>query len=316
MLLPIDFLHQIVDSSDIKRDQPPTEDEKMRKEMATKKSIYEEVTDRIIEAIETEGILPWRKSWTSYGGDGLPRNFTSMKTYRGINLFLLMMSHHSAPYWLTYKQAQALGGTVRKGEKGTRIIFWSKTKKEDLSGKEQEVFFAKTYTVFNVLQCEGIENPEEEKPELKEHEKIDICESIVRGYDNPPEFRTGGDQPYYSLLQDYIQMPVMGAFDSAQEYYATLFHECVHSTGHKKRLARIMPERVGSNSGGSYGKEELVAELGAAYLCAKASISQVTEDNSASYLNGWIKLLKGNSRLIVDAASASQKAVDYILGDR
>ena len=285
--------------------------------MVVKKNTYEIVTDKIIEAIENDNVLPWQKPWTSYLDSGsLPMNYITKKPYRGINIFLLALTPYSSPYWLTFKQAKQANGWIRKGEKATPIVFWSLAEKKDKeTGEIQKYCFAKTYSVFNICQCENIEIPELKEVNFTEHEQVERCEALINGFNGRPSIEEKEDRAYYSPARDHINMPLNGSFNSKEEWYSTLFHECIHSTGHQDRLNRKSIAGVNFFGSHDYSKEELIAELGASFLCAETGISNAaTEQNSVAYLSNWLKALKGDSRLILDAAAAAQKAVDHILG--
>ena len=281
-------------------------------------NIYEVITNQIIEAIESKKVLPWKRPWKQYSdGAAIPRNLCSKKAYRGINAFLLALQPVSSSYWVTFKQARALKGSVRKGEKGTPILYWSIAEKEEKeekeTGKKERYCFARFYTVFNIEQCTGIKAPKEEEITLCDTVKIERCESIIEGYTDKPEIKEGRDQAFYSPAQDLINMPLKGSFEKSEHFYATLFHELGHSTGHKSRLNRNEISERAFFGSSDYSKEELVAEMAASFLAAESGISPVTFEESVSYLDGWLKILKANSRLIVDAAASAQKAVDWIL---
>jgi antirestriction protein ArdC len=272
-------------------------------------SVYEIVTSRILAELE-KGEIPWRKPWRTLP----PANLISKKPYRGINVFLLALAGYGSQYWLTYRQAQALGGNVRKGEHGTKIVFWKfdtfETETADGETEERKSAFLRYYTVFNLEQTEGLKALLALPPAFP----IESAEEIVKGMPNPPAFEQDA-QAAYIPSRDTVTMPSRTAFESQAEYYSTLFHELTHSTGHAKRLAREgfdTPQKFGSES---YSKEELIAEMGSAMLCGIAGIGQATISNSAAYLQSWIKRLKADSRLVVSAASAAQKAADYIRGE-
>jgi antirestriction protein ArdC len=271
-------------------------------------SVYDIITSRIVEELE-RGVVPWRKPWRTL----LPANLVSKKPYRGINVFLLAMQGYGSQYWLTYRQAQALGGNVRRGEHGTKIVFWKfdtyETETADGDTEERKSAFLRYYTVFNLEQTEGLKALLALPPAFP----IQSAEEIVKGMPNPPAFEQDA-QAAYIPSRDVVTMPSRTAFESQAEYYSTLFHELTHSTGHAKRLAREgfdTPQQFGSDS---YSREELIAEMGAAMLCGVAGISPATVTNSAAYVQSWINRLRGDSRLLVSAASAAQKAADYILG--
>jgi len=272
-------------------------------------SVYEIVTSRILAELE-KGQVPWRKPWRTLP----PANLISKKPYRGINVFLLALAGYGSQDWLTYRQAQALGGNVRKGEHGTKIVFWKfdtyETETADGGPEERKSAFLRYYTVFNLEQTEGLKA----LLALPPASPIESAQVIVRGMPNPPPFKQDF-QAAYIPSRDVVTMPSRTAFESQAEYYSTLFHELTHSTGHAKRLAREgfdTPQKFGSES---YSREELIAEMGGAMLCGVAGIEQSTLANSAAYLKSWIERLKSDSRLVVSAASAAQKAADYIRGE-
>jgi antirestriction protein ArdC len=266
------------------------------------------VTDKILAALD-KGEIPWRKPWVT----GLPCNLVSKAPYQGINLFLLALSGYKSRYWLTYKQAVAKGGNVRKSEKGTAIIFWSFPKFKSLNKLNNEfetktVPILKYYTVFNLEQCEGIEAPVENVLDFVPVEK---CEEILKNFKGAPVVTHGGDRACYSPTLDTINMPHKENFKSIAGYYSTLFHENVHSTGHKSRLDRDLTGMFGNHD---YSFEELVAELGAGMLAAHAGIEAETLDNSAAYIQSWIKKLSNDKKMIIKAAGKAKKAVSLILG--
>ena len=285
---------------------------------------YEAVTARIIESLKA-GIIPWAKPWKGNGSNGpFPRNFRTGAPYRGANILILWSSSYTSPYWLTYKQAQELGGNVRKGEKGTQILFWKvgkrdendtkPTEAENKDEKDRKTFFCRQYTVFNVEQCDGLKAPEAiaTLPEVPQDER---CEAIVTGWAERPRLELDNaheGRAYYRPRTDSVHMPTRNRFIDGPHYYATLFHELIHSTGHESRLNRTFGAKFGDDL---YSKEELVAEVGSSFLCAIAGITnERTEQNATAYIQNWIEALKGDSRLVITAASAAQKAADAIVG--
>jgi antirestriction protein ArdC len=285
--------------------------------------IYQTVTDRILASLKV-GVIPWEKPWKTplYAGGQFPRNFYTGKPYRGINVLLLWSSEYSSPFWLTFKQAQALNGTVRKGEHGTPIIFYKQLPEcvkgdEDTTGKDDRVPFVLChYTVFNVEQCDGLTLPEISQPTIApEIDEDELCESIVTGWENRPALYLNSPteyRAYYRPATDSVHMPARSSFVDAPHYYSTFFHELVHSTGHESRLNRTFGDRFGDEL---YSKEELVAEMGAAFLCAIAGIgNEHTDRNTAAYIQNWIAKLEEDNRLIVHAAANAQRAVDLIFG--
>lgn len=276
-------------------------------------NVYEIVTNRMLEEMK-KGIIPWKQPWV--GGE--PKNLVSKKSYRGINVFLLPRTYSSA-WWISYKQAQSLGGQVKKGEKGYPVVFWKTNKVEEEdeeTGKTKTKTFPilRYYTVFNIGQCEGIENPDIRH--YNDFEKIRTCEMIVGNMPVPPPILFQEQRAYYNSNSDTVNMPKPESFTSKEHYYSTLFHELTHSTGHKSRLDRFTQEHDNQIFGSSsYSKEELTAELGAAMLAAVAQIdnSALTE-NSTAYLQNWMKKFGEDQRLLVQAAAKAQKSCDFILG--
>jgi len=268
---------------------------------------YQDVTDRILAKMDDGELPPWCRTWTTAGA---PKNLSSGKAYRGINVFLLLLQPFSSPYWVTFKQAKDKGGSVRKGEKGTRILFWKILNKEK-EGKETSFPLLRTYTVFNTDQCEGLDVPAVEGCSNSD-DPIPDCEAIVAGYPLPRPERQKG-KPSYAPFLDTVRMPRMDEFTGAEEYYSTLFHELAHSTGHVDRLDRDLM-KVPEFGSADYSREELVAEFSASFLCAAGGISPRTIDNQAAYLAGWRKKLKADPKMVIYAAQRAQKAAEYILG--
>ena len=285
-------------------------------------NVYEIITERILAEIE-RGTLPWNKPWKSALGEE-PANLVSKKGYRGINRFLLGHLSFERPYYVTYKQATDLGGNVRKGEKGTPVIFWKQSQytKEDAQGIEQteNSFVLRYYMVFNVSQCEGIDRHLPMLPSLDTSmstiQPLEAAEQIVSRYATCPTLNhVRGDRAYYQPSTDTVVLPETSQFSSQSEYYSTVFHELTHSTGHASRLNRPTLTDMTFFGSANYSKEELVAEMGAAFLCGEAGIeNEAALKNSASYLDGWRKKLKMDSKIVIQAAGQAQKAADYILG--
>ena len=283
--------------------------------------IYAIVTEKIINLLES-GIVPWRRPWTS---TGMPRNLVSKKLYRGVNFFLLSASKYVSPFWLTIRQANELGGHVRKGEESTVVVFWkvddAKQSTEDLDneqtdGKTRRRFLFRYYRVFNLEQCELPQTLLDKLPktETHEHDPIERAERIIADMPNRPEIQYTGSKAFYSSLTDRITLPPRELFTSAEEFYATSLHETVHSTGAKARLAREGITEAAAFGSATYSKEELIAEMGSAYLCAEAGISNAVIQNQAAYVAGWLKKLRDDRRLVILAAAQGQHAADYILG--
>src|SRR6516164_1421584 len=272
-------------------------------------SVYEIITSQILAELE-RGEVPWRKPWRILP----PANLITKKPYRGINVFLLGFAGYGSQYWLTFNQAKQLAGNVRGGDHGTKIVSWTfdtyETETADGETEKRKSAFLRYYTVFNLEQTEGLRALLALPPAFP----IQSAEEIVKGMPNPPAFEQDF-QAAYIPSRDVVTMPSRTAFESQAEYYSTLFRELTHSTRHAKRLAREgfdTPQRFGSEA---YSREELIAEMGSAMLCGVAGIEQNTLANSAAYLKTWIARLKADSKLIISAASAAQKAADYIRGE-
>src|SRR5208282_497251 len=286
----------------------------MSVEFPAKKSAYQQAADSLIAQLEA-GTVPWRKPWTSAG---MPRNLVSQKEYRGINVFLLAMQNRVSPYWLTFNQANKLGGSIMKGEKGTCItVFKPQPRfKKNAEGNEERKWggYFGSAVVFNLMQC---------TPELAEKlglnkpaapiEDLPAAEAIWANYTNRPAYHDA-DKAFYRPSTDSIHMPLRTAFKEQREFYSTLFHEMVHSTGAVKRLNRDGISKLDTFGSEQYSAEELIAEFGSAMLCAVAGIQPTVVENQAAYIKTWLQRLKGgdNSKLLIQAISAAQKACDYI----
>lgn len=281
-------------------------------------NVYQIITERIVKLLGA-GVIPWKKPWDSTLG--APRNFATKKFYRGINVFLLSNHPFKSPYWMTFLQITGLGGSVKAGAKATPVIFWKLLKQGptpigvNADGDEQvggdTIPLLRYYNVFNVEQTNGITVPEES---TRIFNPIEECEKIVSAMPNRPTIQHNGNKAFYSPPKDFVNMPAQEAFNSPEEYYSTMFHELTHSTGHESRLSRpgvTDPQRFGETN---YSKEELVAEMGAAFLCGTSGIENRTIGNSAAYISSWLKCLEDDNKLVVHAAAQAQRAADYILG--
>lgn len=284
--------------------------------------IYQTVTDKLISMLET-GCAPWRSPILGRKvGGSFPKNLASGKEYRGVNVFLLavtaMSAGYESSYWMSYNQAKERGGQVRKGEKSSMVVFWKPFEvKDKATGEKKKAFILRYYNVFNVAQIEGVEAPDVAKFEPVAFSPNDVAEKIVAGYKNPPTMANdGGGQAYYRPSDDSVHMPIRERVASSDEYYSVLFHELSHSTGHATRLSRTLDGAAAAFGSSNYGKEELIAEMSAAFLCGHSGILPSTIDNNAAYLAGWIKTLKGDKRLVVAAAGAAQRSADWIMGNR
>lgn len=291
--------------------------------MAARPDVYTQITQRIIDSLEA-GVVPWRRPWRDATR---PRNIAG-RPYRGINALLLGLAPYESPHWLTFRQAKNLGGSVRKGERGTQVVLWKPVKRRDADAPdtstggetrdERGYLLVRTYTVFNTDQCDL---PDGTVPEIDTPEPvptIDACEQIVAAMPDPPAIRHGGDRAAYSPLSDAIRMPQRDMFTSADHYYATLFHELGHATGHRRRLNRtpIGDSTLPAFGTPEYAAEELVAEISAAFVSGAAGLDPSLLDASASYLASWLTALRNDKRLILVAAGRAQHAADWILDRR
>jgi len=277
-------------------------------------SVYQLITDRITALLE-KGVVPWHQPWQCAAQT--PRNFVSGKPYRGINILLLHSMGYASPFWLTFKQAESLSGYVKRGEKGSPVVFWKWLETEDKeTGETERIPLLRYYSVFNIAQCGGIEIPATSQP-TQEHTPVETAEQIIAGMPKRPEIKTGLAKAFYSPVADFVGMPTPEQFGKAEEYYSVLFHELTHATGHETRLNRKGVSRtegtVAAFGSDPYAKEELVAEMGAAFLCGQAGIADRTVDTSAAYVFSWLQRLKNDTKLVVQAAAQAQKAADYIL---
>jgi antirestriction protein ArdC len=275
-----------------------------------KKTVHEIITEQFLSKLK-EGEVPWQKPWKLLGER--PTNLKTKNTYKGVNILLLLMENRSKNFWGSYKQWGSMGANVKAGESGTKVIFWKWLNEDDPLKKKFPML--RYYTVFNIDQVENLDPkyiPAEE--ELPEFVPIDKASEIFHGMPKRPQISMGGDRAYYRPSTDEVQLPLEKQFHTPEEFYSTAFHELVHSTGHQNRLDR--KEVAESDHFGSdpYAKEELVAELGASFLCSECNILERTFDNSAGYLSSWIKQLEKNPKWIISASSKAEKASNFILG--
>ncbi len=274
----------------------------------TQVDVYKEVTDRMIAQLE-EGVSPWRKPWASL----MPRSMSTGKAYRGMNIFLLSAREgEGGNWWGTYKQIAERGGRVRKGEKSSLVVYW-KFGKSEKDGVEKGYAFCRHFSVFNATQAEWPDGmPEKFKATTNDHNPIVEAQAIWEGYKSRPSLIHGGDRACYSPSEDRVRMPELNAFESPEAYYSTLFHEATHSTGHADRLNRESVTNPISFGSHTYGMEELIAEMGSAFLMAHCGIESQFEA-SAAYLGSWIKTIRESPKMVIQAAGKAQRAADLIL---
>lgn len=294
--------------------------------MKANDKIFEMVTDRIIKEME-QGIVPWQKPWNGTG-----MGCVSHMTGRPYSLINQMLLGFRAGEWLTFNQCKAEGGSVKAGEKGSFVVFWqtSWTKKvtvEDEDGNEVEKKVVvdghpmlKYYTVFHIDQCEGIKPKHEKETTKYENDPIDEAENVVGLYFGRETCRLdvrNSDKAFYSKSMDEVVVPTMEQYEVVEEYYSTLFHEMVHSTGHKDRLDRDTLTKSAAFGSDVYSREELVAEMGSAFMMAKLGISnEKAFKNSVGYLQGWLKALQDDKKMLVVAAGRAEAAVNFILNGK
>jgi antirestriction protein ArdC len=285
--------------------------------------VYQIITDLIIEKLE-QGVIPWRKPWNDYGP---AVNYLSRKSYRGINQ-LILNGLHVRPFYLTFKQAKDLGGRIKKGSKSIPVTYWNfvyrdKETNRKLSTEEAKKFparqvvktaFLKYYRVFNI---DDVLQVTFDIPELNpacENYSIDSCDSILFEMKDRPEIRHERNEAFYQPIHDYINMPPIEHFNTSELFYSILFHELIHATGHPKRLNRFEGNEVNAFNSSNYSKEELTAEIGAAFLNGHTGIlNDATLEDSSGYIQGWLSKLKNDKKFIIEASAKAQKAVDYIL---
>ena len=312
---------------------------------ANKQSIYERISEAIIKKIDSSEELFWRKPFGGVNADGefiLPRNYGTKKPYRGFNMFSLYLVKDEAGYssseFLTYKQAEAMGGQVRKGEEGSPVIFYTKslyrhnvTKKTisaaawerlpaSLQDQYESSWTLRAFTVFNMDQIDGIEYTPDAPVVLNDFEQIEACEAVIENMPNkPPIIHKGLSEAYYTPAYDKVTMPVKKAFDKPQFYYSVLYHELVHATGSENRLNREEKKKRKAWGDSFYAYEELIAEMGAAYLCGCTGIEYHTLDNSAAYIKSWKSQVKNylaqDPQFFTTVCGFAQKAADYMLYD-
>ena len=286
-----------------------------------KLDVYTRVTHKILADLE-QGVRPWAKPWNSEHAAGRivrPLRHNG-KPYQGMNILLLwgsaMEQGFTCPTWMTFKQAQELGAHVRKGEKGSLVVYadtFRKTETDEETGEDMEktIPFMKGYAVFNCEQIEGLPahyTAQPEQPAIAEEARNQALERFFANTGGT--IRHGGDRAFYSVTSDHVQMPPFHAFKDPESYYGTLAHEMTHWTRHPSRLDRDFGRKAWGDEG--YAKEELVAELGAAFLCADLGITPEVREDHAAYIASWLKVLKNDKRFIFSAAAHAQRAADHL----
>lgn len=289
--------------------------------MKTTMDVYTRITDKIVADLE-KGERPWMKPWNAEHAAGKitrPLRFNGLP-YSGINVMMLWMEAeekgYTAPIWMTFKQAQELGGHVKKGEHGSLVVYANtiiKLEPDEKTGEDVEhtIPFMKGYTVFNVEQIDNLPShyyAKAETPTLSAEERDSRLEAFFAA--TKADIRHGGNRAFYAKEPDYVQMPPFEFFKDKESYYATLGHEVTHWTRHPKRLDRDLGRKSWGDEG--YAMEELVAELGSAYLCADLGITPEVRDDHTAYIASWLKVLKNDKRAIFSAAAHAQRAADFL----
>lgn len=281
---------------------------------------YDRVTERILELLD-KGVCPWRRPWSTNSVP--PQNFATRRHYSGTNFFLLSCTGYQSPYFMTFRQVQELDGNVKKGSHGFPVVYWGtmdseaktkQSKEPSVEGKEtgtKAIPFLRSYTVFNAAQIEGVQFPDPTGIPVVPFNPIERAEEIVTGWKDGPKVEMGMSHACYDVTSDVIHLPPPEDFDRPESYYCTRFHEMAHATGAPHRLNRTMLNKYGS---AEYSREELVAEMSSAFLCAKCGIDNVVIESQAAYLQGWMKALRSDPKLIVTAAGHAQRAVNLIQG--
>jgi antirestriction protein ArdC len=289
--------------------------------MTNRTDIYTRVTDTIVAELE-RGVRPWLQPWNAGHSAGpITRPLrASGQAYQGINVLMLwasaMTQNFAAPIWMTFNQAKELNANVRKGAKGSLVVYANRVTRretaEDGEDQAHDIYFMKEYHVFNVEQIEGLPPHfyATAAPQLDPAQRIESADQFFAS--TGADIRHGGNQAFYAPGPDYVQMPPFVSFRDAQSYCATLAHEMTHWTRHRTRLDRDFGRRSFGDVG--YAREELVAEIGAAFLCCDLGITPEPRDDHAAYIGHWLKVLKEDKRAIFQAAAQAQRAVDFLHG--
>ena len=306
---------------------------KHRNGAGNRATVYERVTERVMELL-SQGVVPWQKPW--HAKVGPPRNGVSGRFYRGLNVFMLSHAGYESPWWFSPKQVNDLGGHIMRGEKVSWVHFWKQwlpkghpadeplevdTDEVEISTRRRPVLICRAYRVVNLDQCAGPgvdkfrdKHPPVEGPVNNDNDPIAVCEAVVSNMPQRPGIRYGGDKAFYRQWTDSVHIPRRNTFTSSEAFYSVVFHELTHSTGHEDRLNRKTLTDGTPFGSPTYSREELVAEMGAAFLCAIAGIDDPTIQNSAAYIRGWLRFLKSDPKALVIAGAQAQKASDFILG--
>lgn len=281
----------------------------------TRKDIAAIVTDKIVAMLES-GVQPWKQPWASGQPGGFPRRHSG-EPYRGVNVLLLWAAAyeagHTSPYWMTYRQAQELGGQVRKGEHSELVVYYCTALREPEAGEDEaERFrFLKAYSVFNACQIDGLPDRFYTKAEAVTFDQARVPELEAIAKATGAKITIGGNRAFYRISTDSVHIPDFEKFTDAETYYAVLFHELAHWTRHKSRLDRDFGSVMHGDEG--YAKEELVAELSAAFIGAELGLRPDHIDNHAAYIATWLTILKNDKRFILSAAAKAQQAAEFIL---
>jgi len=282
--------------------------------MKEHQDIYQRITDLIITRMQA-GVIPWKQPWNS---DTLPRNGISLRPFHGINFWLLLSLNYESPYYYSFQQIKSLGGTVKKGMKSAPVVFWKLLQTEEKDGTIKKTPFLKYYNVFNLSQCEGIDPAKlpSSDPPNPNFDPIGKADQLIEEWYDCPVIKLNQNHAYYSPSQDIVGMPNPQSFYNESGYYSVLFHELTHSVGHINRLDRHSKMRNLTFNSHEYSAEELVAEMGAAYLCGICGIEQETIPNSTAYIQSWIRTFKNDPKVLIIGAGQAVKSVDYILNHR
>lgn len=270
-------------------------------------STYSRITDNIIRAIEAAGgeSLPWRKPWHVPSAC----NALTGRKYRGLNRVVLeSVQDYREHRWLTFAQAQAIGGSVRKGERSTVVVLWKEAPEDE---ENERRLLCRTFNVFNIEQVDGLDQPSLFQAPAPEHHPLDAAQAILDSFKDCPPIRFGGASACYIPSRDQIRMPRPEHFASAEDYFSVAYHEASHATGHASRLDRFTIRNPQPKGTVQYAFEELICELSSAFLCSEAGI--YSETQHVAYLQSWLKSFRDDASFIVKASSAAQRAADYIL---